>query len=107
MKIWLKNPLSILAENAENGLVIESGKIIELVPLGTEPTIQIDQIYDASQHVIIPGLINTHHHFYQTLTRACPSAINKELFPLVESALSNLGRIESREFPFGCSCRVG
>ncbi len=30
--------------------------------------------------MIIPGLINTHHHFYQTLTRAHPAAINKELF---------------------------
>jgi 8-oxoguanine deaminase len=29
---------------------------------------------------VLPGLINTHHHFFQTLTRAHPRAINKELF---------------------------
>ena len=40
----------------------------------------IDAIFDASRHVVLPGLVNTHHHFYQTLTRAHPKAINKELF---------------------------
>ena len=29
---------------------------------------------------MLPGLVNAHHHFYQTLTRAHPSAINKPLF---------------------------
>lgn len=85
MKTWLKNPLSILAENAGGGLVIEGSTIIELVPSGQEPSSDVDKIYDASEHVVIPGLINTHHHFYQTLTRACPSAINKELFHWLKS----------------------
>jgi 8-oxoguanine deaminase len=30
---------------------------------------------------VLPGLVNAHHHFYQTLTRAHPKAINRELFP--------------------------
>ena len=78
MRLWIKNPLAILAESSGGGIVVAGGKIIALVPSGTVP--EHDTVFDASQHVVIPGLINTHHHFYQTLTRAHPQAINKELF---------------------------
>jgi 8-oxoguanine deaminase len=52
-----------------------------LVRRGHVPSFSVDETFDASNHVVVPGLINTHHHFYQTLTRAHPQAINKELFP--------------------------
>ena len=39
-----------------------------------------DKVIDASGMAIMPGLINTHHHFYQTLTRAVPGSQNEELF---------------------------
>ena len=87
MIIWLKNPLAILEDNnaAAGGIVVQNNKIIELVEAGQQPVSQIDQVFDASNHVILPGLINTHHHFYQTLTRAYPDALNKELFPWLKS----------------------
>jgi 8-oxoguanine deaminase len=78
MRLWIKNPLAILAENSAGGIVVENKKIVALVPSGATPV--HDQVFDASQHVVLPGLINTHHHFYQTLTRAHPQAINKGLF---------------------------
>ncbi|GHB13115.1 8-oxoguanine deaminase [Salinicola rhizosphaerae] len=40
----------------------------------------VDRIIDARGHVILPGLVNTHHHFYQTLTRNLPAGQNAELF---------------------------
>jgi 8-oxoguanine deaminase len=78
MRLWIKRPMAVLAENAAGGIVIENGVIVQLVSANATPI--HDQVFDASQHVVIPGLINTHHHFYQTLTRAHPNAINKELF---------------------------
>ena len=83
--IWIKNPLAIFAQDSDGGIVIKGQKIIELVPLGARPKSQIDEVYDASGSVVLPGLINTHHHFYQTLTRAYPEALNKELFPWLKS----------------------
>lgn len=78
-RVWLQNPLAILADDAEGGVVVEGSRIVETVSIGQIPA-DIDECVDCSQLVLIPGLINTHHHFYQTLTRAHPEAINKELF---------------------------
>jgi 8-oxoguanine deaminase len=79
-RLWVKDPLAILAEGAERGVVIEEGRIAELVPAGREPVRPAAQVFDASAHVVLPGLINTHHHFYQSLTRALPEALGKGLF---------------------------
>ena len=77
--------MAIFAENAEEGIVVQGEKILELVARGQKPKNQIDEVYDAGDSVLLPGLINTHHHFYQTLTRAYPEALNKELFPWLKS----------------------
>ena len=82
---WIKNPLRILADEADGGIVVEGTKIVELVASGSSPNTRVDETLDAGSHVITPGLINTHHHFFQTMTRAHPAALNKPLFPWLES----------------------
>jgi 8-oxoguanine deaminase len=79
-RTWIKAPMAILAVCADGGVVIDRERIVELVPRGGKPVNPTDDVFDASRHVVLPGLVNTHHHFYQTLTRAHPQAINKELF---------------------------
>src|ERR1700757_3599238 len=82
--IWIKDPQGILAEGAGRGVVVGDGRIVELVPAGLTPATEA-AVFDASAHVVLPGLINTHHHFYQTLTRAVPAAMDRELFPWLEA----------------------
>ena len=53
MRLWIKNPLAILASGAEGGIVVEGSRIIELVPAGSTPA--RDHTFDASRHVVIPG----------------------------------------------------
>jgi cytosine/adenosine deaminase-related metal-dependent hydrolase len=38
------------------------------------------RVIDCSHHVVVPGFVNTHHHFFQTLTRNLPGAQNAKLF---------------------------
>ena len=81
MRTWIRDPLAILAdEEAAGGLVVEGRRIAECLPAGAAPAAPCDQVFDASEHVVLPGLVNTHHHFYQTLTRAHGPALGKELF---------------------------
>ena len=80
MRVWIQTPLAILADEAAGGIVVEDGVIVACLGAGEQPETPCDEIFDASEHVVLPGLINTHHHFYQTLTRAYGPALDKELF---------------------------
>lgn len=83
--LWIQDPLAIFADGAARGVVVRNGRIVELVPAGSHPATPDPRIFDAGAHVVLPGLINTHHHFYQTLTRAVPAALNRELFPWLQT----------------------
>jgi len=83
--LWIKDPLAILAAGAERGVIVDDSRIVELVAAGGTPATPDVRTFDASAHVVLPGLINTHHHFYQTLTRAVPAAIDRELFPWLQA----------------------
>ncbi|MRT29635.1 8-oxoguanine deaminase [Herbaspirillum sp. CAH-3] len=67
-------------EEIANGALYIRGQVIEQVGKTEDLPQEADEIIDASHHVVIPGLVNTHHHMYQSLTRAIPSAQNGELF---------------------------
>lgn len=87
-RIWIKNPLAIFTANdldASGGLVIEGGRIAEVLGAGQQPAAPCQQVFDAREHVVLPGLVNTHHHFYQTLTRAWAPVVNQPLFPWLKT----------------------
>ena len=61
------------------GLFVRDGFIEKVGPSSELPS-QADEVLDLSGFIILPGLVNTHHHFYQTLTRAVPAAQDANLF---------------------------
>ncbi len=87
-RLWIRNPLAVFTANgldAGGGIVVSGGIIAELVPAGAQPSAPCDKTFDAGSHVLLPGLINTHHHFYQTLTRAWGPVANAPLFPWLQN----------------------
>jgi cytosine/adenosine deaminase-related metal-dependent hydrolase len=66
-------------EIAGGGLFIRDGWIEHVGDVETLPA-AADEVVDLEGHVILPGFVNTHHHLYQTLTRAVPAAQDAGLF---------------------------
>lgn len=61
------------------GMFIRDGWIEDLGPSESLPE-EADEVLDLSGHIVLPGLVNTHHHLYQTLTRVLPAAQDANLF---------------------------
>jgi cytosine/adenosine deaminase-related metal-dependent hydrolase len=60
--------------------VLVRGAAIEAIGAVQSLPREADEVIDARGHVVLPGLVNTHHHMYQSLTRAVPAAQDAELF---------------------------
>jgi cytosine/adenosine deaminase-related metal-dependent hydrolase len=74
------------------GLFVKDG-MIEKVDVSDKLPDNADVILDLTGHIILPGLINTHHHFYQTLTRVVPDAQNANLFHWLKTLYPIWGRM--------------
>jgi 8-oxoguanine deaminase len=91
-------PRTLLARNADvlvtmdgdrreirgGGLFAEGNRIVAVGPASELPA-AADTILDLAGHVVLPGLVNTHHHMFQSLTRAVPSAQDASLFGWLEA----------------------
>lgn len=80
--ILLKNCFYIFLsadEESRRGedILIRENRIAEIGSAILDP---VDRVIDCSTCVVVPGFVNTHHHFYQTLTRNLPAVQNAELF---------------------------
>jgi 8-oxoguanine deaminase len=92
------NPRTLLVRNADilvtmdgerreirgGGLFAEGNRITAVGPSAELPG-TADRVLDLAGHVVVPGLVNTHHHMFQSLTRAVPSAQDASLFGWLES----------------------
>jgi 8-oxoguanine deaminase len=66
-------------EIKDASVLVEGNRIKAVGPSHDLPQ-TADEVINVDGHVVVPGLINTHHHMYQTLTRAVPAAQNVSLF---------------------------
>lgn len=64
----------------DNGAIYVRDNVIEQVGATSDLPATADEVIDAAGHVVTPGLVNTHHHMYQSLTRVIPAAQDGELF---------------------------
>lgn len=68
-------------QEIRQGALLVRDNVIEQVGTTAELPDAADEVLDLNdRHVVLPGLVNTHHHFFQTLTRAYPPSQDKELF---------------------------
>ncbi len=61
-------------------ILVEGARIAAVGPAGSIQAPAGARRIDASNHVVVPGFVNTHHHLYQTLTRVLPEVQNAKLF---------------------------
>jgi 8-oxoguanine deaminase len=81
-------------EITDGGLFIRDG-FIEQVGCTADLPDSADEIFDLEDHIVFPGLINTHHHFYQTLTRVVPAAQDSNLFKWLKTLYPIWARMTS------------
>jgi len=138
-----KRPKTMLVKNATvlvtmdptrreipySGLYIEDGIITQVGPTSSLPK-TAEEVLDLKGHVLLPGLVNTHHHLYQHLTRVVPAAQDgnvwnwlKVLYPmwahmqpedvklaiqvgLAELALSGCTTVFDHQYVFPNGCKI-
>ena len=83
-------------EIPDGGLFIRDGFIEKSGPTSQLPD-SADEVLNLSGHILLPGLINTHHHFYQTLTRAVPKAQDANLFNWLKTLYPIWARMQPQD----------
>ncbi|MHC4089147.1 MAG: 8-oxoguanine deaminase [Planctomycetota bacterium] len=90
----------------DHAVLIEDGVIRAVTESGAASSNGIDEIIDARNHVVIPGLINTHHHLYQSLTRGLVAVQNAPLFTWLTGLYSRWRRMDNEAVKLGASVSI-
>lgn len=73
-------------QEIRNGALLVRDNVIEQVGTTQELPATADEVLDLQgRYLVLPGLVNTHHHFYQTLTRVVPAAQDGSLFTWLQT----------------------
>ena len=98
--LLLKNAALLITMDEKRSRIEQGGlfvrdNVIEMVGPSSELPQEADRVIDASGMVVLPGLVNTHHHLYQTLTRAVPAAQDATLFQWLKTLYPMWARMTS------------
>ena len=99
--LLVKNIHTLVTMNAarnelRDGAIFVRDNVIEQVGHTAALPATADEVLDlAGRHVVLPGMVNTHHHFYQTLTRAIPAAQDCDLFQWLKTLYPIWSRLRS------------
>lgn len=85
-----------LGDIEDAGIFCRDGVIEQVGPSDTLPS-SADEVLTLRDHVVIPGLVNTHHHLFQNLTRAVPAAQDATLFNWLKVLMPIWSRIGPEE----------
>ena len=96
--LFLKNCDVIVTMDAERqeirgGAIHIVGDQIVAIGADVPQPDDVDEVIDLAGHIVCPGLINTHHHMFQSLTRAVPAAQDASLFGWLKTLYPIWGRI--------------
>ena len=69
----------------KDGAVFVRDNLIEAVGPSSELPADADRVVDLRGKVVLPGMVNTHHHLYQTLTRCLPETQDAPLFSWLQA----------------------
>ena len=93
--IWIKDPLAILADGAERGVVVRGGKIVELVPRGREPATADAAVYDAGAHVVAARADQHPSSFLPDADAGAAGGARSRTVSVAAGALSGLGAADA------------
>ncbi len=85
--LLIRNAKAIVTCDGDDRILHNSHLLIEnnrIAAIGTGEW-TADRVIDGSGMIIYPGLVNTHHHLYQTFTRNLPQVQRMELFPWLKT----------------------
>jgi len=100
--LLIKNAAIIVTMDGQDRELIDSGifcrdGFIEKIGSSQDLPNTADTVIDLKGHIVLPGLINTHHHFYQTLTRAVPAAQDANLFHWLKTLYPIWARLQPED----------
>lgn len=99
--LLVKNIHTLVTMDAErreikDGAIFVRNNVIKQIGTTADLPTTADEVLDLKgEHVVMPGLVNTHHHLYQTLTRVVPAAQDAELFDWLKTLYPIWARMES------------